>query len=404
MRCSKSSIWECVHRVAGERFCVKIMKRTEYVAAQREIDYLLQAQGNDRIVRYVDTLEEKDKIYFIMEFVAAGNLLSRVAQDAPRGLPESTVQELTASLLEGVNFLHSRSIVHGDLEPSNLLLDAVSNEVKIVDFGDAVSVGASSCKASSSATTISTDGKNILYSAPEVLHTSDCYGGPSPQSDMWSVGVIVYFCLFGISPFSPSLVRVRSDIHSIRHDDSTSASIELGRIPRGRLASRIKKAEYSFPVSSPNGPNRVSRQARQFIVSLIQVDPSVRLTAEEALAHPWLCPAEVITPSALAQGDFVFSGNRQQSSLRRFLFRFKSHGTFVDDGESSGAAMTRPSYSSGGSASRRSIVSNALQRVFCVSRRFPSRSHGENDVGAEIVDFIDHLPPDATTTNTASYE
>jgi serine/threonine protein kinase len=217
---------------------------------EREISFLQNAQSDMGIVQVLDVIDESDKVYLIMELMTGGNLLSRVVQQEE--LCESTVKLIAKSLLLGVQHLHEKEICHNGLEPSNILLDATDG-AKIGDFGHASHVGSMAGSPGTAA-----------YMAPEVLQGA----APNAASDMWSIGVLLYFCLFGQTPFvDQSAVSSRTSV------------------------SRINKADYSFPTTEWN---HVPRYAKQLISSLIHMDPTVRLTAEEALDHPWFADPIVV--------------------------------------------------------------------------------------------------------------
>jgi serine/threonine protein kinase len=228
---------------------------------------LLQAQTNDvGITQVLEVIDESDKVYLIMELMTGGNLLSRVVQQ--EGLSENTVKLVAKSLLLGVRHLHALDICHNGLEPSNILLDSMDG-AKIGDFGYASRMG---CKAAGAPETAA---YKCQYTAPEVLEGDV----PNAASDMWSVGVMLYFCLFGQMPFCD-----QSDVTSINNPSGRTRTV----------VSRIHKADYSFqfPLAEWNDVDiDVSRYAKQLISSLIHMDPTVRLTADEALEHPWFADA-----------------------------------------------------------------------------------------------------------------
>lgn len=204
------------------------------------------------IVKVIESIDESEKLYLVQELMTSGNLLSQVVQQ--EGLSEHSVKKIAKTLLKGVSHLHELQICHNGLEPSNILLTG-ADDVKIADFGHAARTGSTTIRVG-----------NAAYTSPEVLQGV----APSCASDMWSVGVLLYFCLFGHTPFVDQAA------------DSTRT-----------ILAKLHRADYSFPTTEWN---QVSRFAKQFISSLLHVDPSVRLTADEALDHPWLAEA-VIVPS-----------------------------------------------------------------------------------------------------------
>jgi serine/threonine protein kinase len=215
----------------------------EQEAVEREIDFLQNAQGDMGIVQVLDVIDEPEKVYLIMELMTGGNLLSKVVRQ--EGLCESAVKLIAKSLLLGVRHLHQLEICHNGLEPSNILLDA-TDIAKIGDFGQASRMGYMTYSPGTTA-----------YMAPEVLQGV----APTAASDMYSIGVLLYFCLFGQTPIVG------------RSATSSRANV-----------SNIHKADYSFPTTECK---HVSLYAKQLISSLISINPTVRLTADEALEHPW---------------------------------------------------------------------------------------------------------------------
>ncbi|CAB9515101.1 MAP kinase-activated protein kinase 2 (Fragment) [Seminavis robusta] len=252
--CQSSEIWECLHRESGIRYCVKTF---EYPTAAdyHEVDmlhFLTRGQQPDYapLSQLVEVFEEpchaqeETKLYVVMELATGGNLLSKVVQDGP--LDEQVAKQMTRSILQACQFLHSRHLVHADIQPENILVRG--GDALLADFGSTVDLAMHDPFGSRTFS---------KYSSPEVLHAAEPYSEPA---DMWSVGCLVYYMLTGASPF----------------DDPSS---------KRKTMTKISRAEYSFP-SFHFG--HVSRAAKQFIANLIAVDQSVRMTAAEALDHPWL--------------------------------------------------------------------------------------------------------------------
>ena len=243
-QCTRSAIWECIHRESGQRYCVKIMNKTK--SATREIKRLRHAQSQFT-VQLIQVLEEEKSLYMVMELLSGSNLLSKVIQEGT--LSESFVQRVAFDLLTALDHLHQDlGMCHNNLQPSNIVVVDNMNvlSIRLVDYGSAVSIEDSD--------SLNTDCP-LPYRPPERQ--------ASTASDMFSVGVVLYFCLAGQQP-----------------------CLEHGH---EELFDRLYKKK-------PSTRSPMSRQAKQLICSLIHIDPEVRLTAAEALQHPWLAGLASLPP------------------------------------------------------------------------------------------------------------
>ncbi|XP_021526729.2 calcium/calmodulin-dependent protein kinase type II subunit delta-like [Aotus nancymaae] len=163
---------------------------------------------------------------------------------------EADATHCIQQILESVNHCHQMSMVHQDLKPENLLLASKSKGavMKLADFGLATEVQGDQqvwfCFAGTSG-----------YLSPEVLH-KDPSGKPV---DMWACGVILYILLVGCPPFWEE--------------------------NQHRLHQQIKAGAYDFP--SPEW-DMVTPKAKDLINKMLTVNPAKRITASEALKHPWI--------------------------------------------------------------------------------------------------------------------
>jgi serine/threonine protein kinase len=360
-QCEQSSVWECVHRSSGERYCVKIMDASS--SALHEVSMMEAAQTHSHILNIVQVMIEDDpregqspesfvppsnrcrrrrsnssvgtsnsnrarkdqtkssKLYLVTEWMSGGNLLSFVIQNGR--LEESTVQSIAVQLLRAVDHLHNVAFLnHNDLHPANILLGRERSvpassfflweTVKIADFGAATTSWQADCESisdgsersgsrnglqdaersrsprmhrvannSSQGTVSSLNSRSadsrtnqskphryrfvsmastppLSYRAPELSKHKDLKS--SGAADMWSLGAILYFCLFG---------------HSTEQGE-------------GALASADPQVLSDPSLSPCRQWSRLSRHAKQFLTGLLDDDPSVRMTPREALEHPWL--------------------------------------------------------------------------------------------------------------------
>ena len=214
----------------------------------------------------VDVSVENNRVYIVSSLCRGGDLAQALQL---RGcLCEEDAKAVMTGIFSGLSYLHSRGIVHRDIKLENVLLSKSSHDmsnVKIIDMGFAKKLSGS----------IATHGEALntvcgtpLYIAPELVRPTlesgrrRCKARFGTQADMWSCGVILYSLLSGCLPF---------------HTDGKRSMIEL--------FEDIESASYDFsdPVWSI-----VSDDALSLIEGLLEIDPSKRLTAEEALRHPWM--------------------------------------------------------------------------------------------------------------------
>ncbi|XP_056591083.1 calcium/calmodulin-dependent protein kinase type 1 isoform X1 [Triplophysa dalaica] len=199
------------------------------------------------IVSLEDIFENKSHLYLVMQLVSGGELFDRIVE---KGFyTEKDASKLIQQILDAVKYLHDMGIVHRDLKPENLLYYSMDEDSKIMisDFGLSKIEGSDSVMS----TACGTPG----YVAPEVLAQKPY----SKAVDCWSIGVIAYILLCGYPPF---------------YDENDA-----------KLFEQILKAEYEF--DSPYWDD-ISDSAKDFIVHLMEKDPSLRYTCDQALQHPWI--------------------------------------------------------------------------------------------------------------------
>ncbi|KAG5205269.1 putative Ca2+/calmodulin-dependent kinase-1 [Trichophyton interdigitale] len=212
-----------------------------------ELD-MLQRLHHPNIVRFHDWFESKDKYYIVTQLATGGELFDRIC-DYGR-FTEKDASQTIRQVLDAVNYLHERNVVHRDLKPENLLYLTTAQESPLVlaDFGIAKMLD-------SDTEVLTSMAGSFGYAAPEVMLKQ----GHGKAVDMWSMGVITYTLLCGYSPF---------------RSESLNDLIEECRSGRIVFHERYWKD--------------VSKDAKDFILTLLQPDPTLRSTSEQALQHRWL--------------------------------------------------------------------------------------------------------------------
>ncbi|KAJ9069997.1 Calcium/calmodulin-dependent protein kinase type I [Entomophthora muscae] len=208
------------------------------------------SQGHANILTLVDYFETMNNLYLITELAIGGELFDRICDKG--SFFESDAAQIIYTIVDAVKYLHDNGIVHRDLKPENLLFKTKEEDSPLVigDFG--LSRITEPEAFSALTTTCGTPG----YMAPEIFLRT----GHGKPVDMWAIGVITYFLLCGYPPF-----------------DQNDESFEVQSILNGEFSFEPEKYWC-----------QVSETAKKFIRLLLVVKPEERLTAQQALNHPWL--------------------------------------------------------------------------------------------------------------------
>jgi len=238
------------HKESREEIAIKIVskKGQDKKLKKRfmgEIEIMSTLQ-HPNIIQFYDIVEDSKNFYVLLEKVRGGELFDEVV--ARTRFSESDAAPLLAQILNALLYLHEvRHCVHRDLKPENLLFkDNKFTEIKLADFGEAKNFQKS---------VLNTYCGTPDYMAPEVVKSLD----HGPQADMWSLGAVAYVMMGGFPPF----------------DGQTDTE----------LFDSILNVRYSFP--SPEW-DHASPLPKDFISKLFVFDPNERMTAIEALDHPFI--------------------------------------------------------------------------------------------------------------------
>jgi len=255
------------NKKSGEEVAIKCintknLKQDELQLLTTEIN-IMQKLRHNSIIQLIDIFETPSELFLVLELVSGGELFDQIVE---RGsYSENDAANLIRRVLEGIDYMHRHGVVHRDLKPENLLCVS-ANVIKIADFGLSKDVESGNLQTSCGTPS---------YVAPEVL-----LGGQyDNEVDIWSIGVITYVLLCGFTPFYGDNQR--------------------------QLFERILHAKFDYP--SPEWDD-VSATAKDFVSKLLVVNPADRLSAEQALAHPWI--VEQAPKRALKSFASVQSGLR----------------------------------------------------------------------------------------------
>ena len=195
--------------------------------------------------------------YVVLPFAAGGDLLNRVLQKA---LGEAKVKRMAFKILHALAYVHSLGIVHNDIKPDNILITNTrfhGDNVVLADFGLA-------CELDNTGLATGFFGTEC-YSAPEKLAGLP-YG---TAVDIWALGVTLFACLFGLMPYN---------------DETMVQEINSG-----------------LPILRSGILNHISPDAADLILKMLSTDPSERISAMEAMSHPWFADLDNLV---LAPPDF----------------------------------------------------------------------------------------------------
>ncbi|XP_002158536.2 serine/threonine-protein kinase dst1 [Hydra vulgaris] len=307
---------KCVCKKTGTVYAAKVIKKSRSGNHGRsgreqlllEIDILHQSQ-HPKLVRLFDVFETRTEMQLVLEFAQGGDL-HRHCIEADVARTEKEICYLIRQIVEAVCYLHSLKIVHLDLKPDNILLKEASEifpEIRLIDFGLSRRLDLPYSQFDIVGTP--------EYVAPEVL----AYEPIDFGSDMWSIGVVTYVLLSGISPFAG--------------DDVMETYANIGMV------------EYDFDCEEFDD---VSDLAMNFIEKLLERRPKDRMTAFEAFEHDWIKQLEqgitaedvvlaqnLKTSQGIIKSDVIVSENTEKPKLKKQVSIENFDNSSVDESNSS---------------------------------------------------------------------
>lgn len=246
-----SDVYLCDHIPSSQKRALKIIAKSNLVAEQLDKDLKLQELSilkkldHPNILKCYEVFEDQTNYYLSTEYCKGGDLFKRFEKTGK--LPENIVSNIMFQVLSALAHCHDMRIIHRDIKLENVFLnDEIGFGCKIGDFG-------SSCVLKKNAKAKDVFG-SPYYLAPEVL--DDCY---DKEVDLWSCGVMMYILLTNKPPY-------------------------IGKTPQAiKCAIRLAPLRITFK-------NFIgfSKNSREFITELLEVDPTKRISAYRALHHPFI--------------------------------------------------------------------------------------------------------------------
>ncbi len=240
------------HKILNTYFAMKVIKKTNKSekdeVLMNEIN-ILRKMDHPNIVKITDFYTTNTEYILVTEYCPEGELFYEIKNFAP--FNEALTGWYMKQILSAVCYCHKLKIIHRDLKPENILISKKNkngfNLVKVIDFGTAIIFNKNKNDKSLTG--------SVYYICPEVLSKNRNY---TEKCDVWSCGIIMYILLTGLPPFNGD------------SDEEIVTKIKNGR---------FNMEKYPWPI--------ISSQAKDLIKKLLEFDPNKRITAEEALNHPW---------------------------------------------------------------------------------------------------------------------
>ncbi|KAI1148328.1 serine/threonine-protein kinase [Nemania diffusa] len=234
------------HRESGYICALKMLKKEEIMLEKAEMHVRreIEVHSNLRhpsILGFYGWFHDSRRVFIILEYAAGGELYKVLQQEG--SFSEQRAAKYVAQVASSLIYLHSKNVMHRDMKPENILV-GLYGELKLADFG--YSVHAPSDRRETLCGTLD-------YLPPEMIRSRDL--SYTKAVDIWTLGVLTYEFLTGEAPFEDGIAMTQK---------------------------RIVKGDMK-PL-----PSRLSSEAKDFVHSLLVLDPSKRLPLQDVLNHPWI--------------------------------------------------------------------------------------------------------------------
>eukprot|EP00039_Didymoeca_costata_P007287 m.98233 g.98233 ORF g.98233 m.98233 type:complete len:515 (-) comp13626_c0_seq1:29-1573(-) len=257
-----AQVYRIVHKATKTQYALKIINLTT-VSNQDKKSMLLQeipiitVLDHPNVIKVVEVFRKLISIYIVMELCTGGELFDRLYSQPNDRFQEAEARFLVRKMLSSLSYLHRNGIVHRDLKLENFIFTNKTKDadIKLIDFGFSTQYLAGASKLNEVVGT-------CYYIAPEVLGKNY-----TQQSDLWSLGVVVFMMVTGLSPFSGQGNK--------QIMENVKAKCKDPQALKEELELDLKDAG-------------VSKECIDFTMGLMTVDPKQRLTADTGLEHPWI--------------------------------------------------------------------------------------------------------------------
>lgn len=271
------------HIPTGQKRALKIIRKSPLAVQQLSPEFmiiemkLLRTLDHPNVLKCFEIFEDKENYFLVLEYCEGGNLFQKLG---PNLNDDNRLADIMYQVLSGIAYFHDKQIVHRDIKPENILIESSETwNIKVADFGSA-------CYLDKNKTAEGVFG-SPFYLAPEVL-----LGYYDEKVDIWSLGIVLYVMITGNAPYSGKNVK--------------------------EIINQI--IDCPLRINAKTLPGQ-SLLLLDFARQLLEINPSRRISAMDALQHPWIkknarnktqCTGVPINISSkplkskLAQGVFMY--------------------------------------------------------------------------------------------------
>eukprot|EP00899_Mesostigma_viride_P024548 jgi/Mesvir1/5278/Mv15386-RA.1 len=234
---SFAAVFQAVHRITNKQVALKVTENKNNSTVEREIE-VLKRISHKNVAALYEVIRTPKLVIMSTEYCSGGDLFEYVAMSRGGGVPEHEARLMFRGIVAGIAHCHANNVLHRDLKLENVLLDG-EGTVKIIDFGLSTFLHV--------AARMNTFCGTPAYASPEVLTGSALLG---PESDVWSLGVLLYSLTTAMMPFQTDPALVIS----------------------GKFLL----------------PSTLSPALANLITSMLQNRTEERITMEGIMKHPWI--------------------------------------------------------------------------------------------------------------------